>query len=249
MCAGRSVTIKKRAIGPDSSKLERRKSTRFHVPIPIEASWRGADGKAIKESAVGRHVNTHGGLLEMAAYPEVGTRVTLTNFFSAETAEVRVLATPHAREGASHGIVIELIVPSESFWGVSLQVKKACVELAKLEKSLRSEGIDLRLLREYQDAVECVRTAAHVARELRKRQLDGRNDNDVISSLASARLRRTTILTLELIADLDAGRVDSQTKDLEQLRLALDQACSRLEDLFRRKVPKGSVKTVKSTVG
>jgi len=69
--------------------------------------------------------------------PEVGNRITLTNFLSAETAEARVLATPHSREGVSHGIVVELIISSESFWGVNLQVKKASVELQKLEDSLR----------------------------------------------------------------------------------------------------------------
>ena len=104
------------------------------MAVPIEPSWRGPDGKAAKEAAVGRQVNAQGGLLEMATYPEIGSRVTLTNFFSAETAEARVLATPYTREGVSHGIVVELIVPSDTFWGVSLQVKKAGVELGKLEK-------------------------------------------------------------------------------------------------------------------
>jgi hypothetical protein len=231
------VAIKKRAMSPDGSKLERRKSQRFPVAVPIEVSWRGPDGKSAKEPAVGRQVNAQGGLLEMATYPEFGSRVTLTNFFSAETAEARVLATPYAREGVSHGIVVELTIPSESFWGVSLQVKKAGVELAKLEKSLQSEGIDLRLLQEYQDAVDCVRTAAQVVRELRERQLDGRDDDDVISSLTNARIRRVTNLSVELIADLDAGRIDSETKGIEELHLALDQACSRLKNLLNHNVP------------
>ena len=82
-----------------------------------------------------------------------------------------------AGEGVAHGIVVELTTPSETFWGVSLQVKKAGVELAKLEKPLlQSEGIDLRMLREYRDAVDCVRMAAQAVRELRERQLDGPRD-------------------------------------------------------------------------
>ena len=47
----------------------------------------------------------------MANYPEVGSRITLTNFLSAEAAEARVLAIPNSREGVSHGIIVELIVP------------------------------------------------------------------------------------------------------------------------------------------
>jgi len=231
------VIIKRRALGPDGSKAERRKSQRFPVAVPVEASWRGPDGMAAKESAVARHVNAQGGLLEMANYPELGSRVTLTNFFSAETAEARVLATPHGREGVANGIIVELIMPSETFWGVSLQVKKAGVELAKLEQSLQAEGIDLRLLREYRDAVDCVRTAAQVVRELRERQLDGREDDDVASSLAAIRIRRAANICLELIADLDSGKIGVQSKGLEDLYRALEQAGSRVKKLVAQNTP------------
>ena len=171
----------------------------------------------------------------MAHYPELGSRVTLTNFFSAETAEARVLATPHGREGVANGIVVELIAPSDTFWGVSLQVKKAGVELAKLEKSLQAEGIDLRLLREYRDAVDCVRTAAQVVRELRERQLDGRDDEDVASSLATIRIRRATNVAVELVADLDSGKIGDRTKGLEELHRALEQASTRVKKLVAQK--------------
>jgi hypothetical protein len=233
------VIIKRRGLSTDGSKVERRKSQRFPVVVPVEASWRCADGRAAKESAIARHVNVHGGHLEMATYPEIGSRVTLTNFFSAETAEARVLATPYSREGVSNGIVVELIVPSETFWGVSLQVKKAGVELAKLEKSLQSEGIDLRMLREYRDAVDCVRTAAQVVRELRERQLEGQDDEDVTSTLTAIRIRRATNICLELIADLDSGKIGGETKGLEELQRALDQAGSRVKNLVKRSAPDG----------
>ena len=57
----------------------------------------------------------------MDNYPDIGTRVSLTNFLSAATSEARVLANPSSREGVAYGIVVELIVPSEVFWGVNLQ--------------------------------------------------------------------------------------------------------------------------------
>src|SRR5271169_3546413 len=144
----------RRGTSPDGSKAERRKTSRFLVTVPIEASWRGPDGMAIKEQAVAKQVNANGGLLEMSNYPEVGSRITLTNFLSAEAAEARVLATPYSREGVSRGII---------------------VELKKLEKSLRSEGIDLRLLNEYRDAVDYIRTAALAVQQLREYQLRGRD--------------------------------------------------------------------------
>src|SRR5205807_1748212 len=101
--------MKRRPTAANGTKLERRKETRFPVSIPMQVSWKGADGVLMKEEAFARLVNAYGGLLEMANYPDLGTRVTLTNLLSAETMEARVLATPNSREGVSHGIVVELV--------------------------------------------------------------------------------------------------------------------------------------------
>jgi hypothetical protein len=223
----------RRGTSPDGSKQERRKANRFLVSVPVEVSWRGSDNKAVKEQAAARQVNSNGGFLEMATYPEFGSRITLTNFLSAETAEARVLGTPHSREGVSHGIVIELIVPSETFWGVNLQVKKTSIELQKLEQSLRSEGIDLRLLNEFRDAVDYVRTVALVVQQSRDRQLNGLDDKEIGSLLAVERIRRTTNHCLEVITDLDAGGITSETKGVEELYLSLEQACDRLKHLLK----------------
>jgi hypothetical protein len=227
----------RRGTSPDGSKVERRKARRFPVIVPIEVSWRGPDGMAIKEQAIARQVNANGGQLEMSTYPDVGSRITLTNFLSAEAADARVLATPQSREGVSHGIVVELIVPSESFWGVNLQVKKASVELQKLEDSLRSEGIDLRLLNEFRDAVDYIRTAAVVVQQLREQQMHGRDDGEVVLLLTAERIRRATNLCLEVVTDVDAGRVTPDTKGADELYRSLEQACDRLRHLLKSREP------------
>src|ERR1700726_4770296 len=100
--------MKRRPTAADGSKLERRKETRFPVSIPVEVGWKGAEGQPMKEQGLARQVNAHGGLLEMTNYPDLGTRVTVTNLLSAESNEARVLATPNSREGVAHGIVVEL---------------------------------------------------------------------------------------------------------------------------------------------
>src|SRR5277367_5794387 len=207
----------RRGTSPDGSKMERRRNTRYLVTVPIEASWRSPDGVAFKAQAIAKQVNANGGLLEMENYPEVGSRISVTNFLSAETAEARVLATPNSREGVSRGIIIELITPSDSFWGVNLQVKKTSVELQKLEKSLRSEGIDPRLLNEFRDTVDYIRTASLAVQQLRERQIQGRDDNEISSVLVAERIRRTANLCLEVITDLEAGRVTNETKGVEEL--------------------------------
>jgi hypothetical protein len=227
----------RRGTSPDGSKVERRKTSRYFVSVPIEVSWPGPDGIAIKEQAVARQVNANGGFLEMATYPEVGIRLTLTNFLSAAIAEARVLGTPYSREGVSHGIIVELIVPSEAFWGVNLQVKKVGIELQKLEKCLRSEGIDLRLLNEYRDVVDYIRNVSLAVQQLRDRQLHGLDNIEVSSKLAAERIRRTQNLCLEVVADLDAGDVNAETKGVEELYRSLEQACDHLRHLLKSRQP------------
>src|SRR5205807_1977091 len=84
---------------PDLAKAERRKSKRFPVVVPVEVVWRGPGGVSVKEEGLAKQVNAQGGLLQMKAYPEVGTRVELTNFLSAEAAQARVLALRRSKDG------------------------------------------------------------------------------------------------------------------------------------------------------
>jgi hypothetical protein len=232
-----------RSTSPDGSKEERRKTSRFLVAVPIEATWRNPEGVPVLVQAVAKQVNANGGFLEMSIYPTVGSRITLTNFLSAESTEARVLATPSSREGVSHGIIVELITPSESFWGVNLQVKKTSVELQKLERSLQAEGIDFRLLNEFRDTVDTLRTTALAVQQLREFQLTGREPDEIIEMLVSERVRRTTNLCHELVADLDAGKMSRETKALEELFDSLEQACDRLRHLLKSRQPERYVTT------
>jgi len=225
------MTIKKRPMSADGTSVERRKSHRFPVVVPIEVSWRGTDGIAVKQEAVARQVNANGGFLKMSIYPELGSRITLANFLSAQTAEARVLAAPHAREGVANGIIVELIVPNASFWGVDLQVKKTIVELQNLEKLLQCEDIDLRLVKEYRDAVDYIRTAAGTLQQLRECQFGGLDDGVLLSTLATDRIRRTINLCLEMSADLDAGRLKNESKGVDELYRAIEDLHNRIRQL------------------
>ena len=232
-----------RGTTPDGSKVERRKTIRFLVAVPVEASWRNSEGVPVLVQAVAKQVNANGGFLEMTIYPNVGSRITLTNFLSAESAEARVLATPNSREGVSHGIIVELITPSESFWGVNLQVKKTSVELQKLEKSLQAEGIDFRLLNEFRDTVDTLRTTALAVQQLREFQLKGHDDSEIISMLVADRVRRATNLSHELVADFDAGKISHSIKGVDELYDSLEQVCDRLRHLLKSRHPDRYVTT------
>jgi hypothetical protein len=233
----KSAILASRGTAPDGSKAERRKSHRYPVAVPIEASWRNLEGIPVLVQAVAKQVNANGGYLEMAIHPTVGSRITLTNFLSAESAEARVLATPSSREGVSHGIIVELITPSDSFWGVNLQVKKTSVELQKLEKALQAEGIDFRLLNEFRDTVDSIRTTSLAVQQLRELQLKGRDETEIKSMLVSERVRRINNLCQELVADLDAGHLSHGVKGVDELYDSLEQACDRLRHLLKSRHP------------
>lgn len=220
--------MKKRPMSADGTDLERRKSRRFPVVVPVEVSWRGSEGLALKEDAVARLVNDRGGYLKMAKYPLAGTRVTLANFLSAQTAEARVLAAPDSRPGVASGIVVELIVPNESFWGVDLQVNKTIVELQNLEKTLKQEEIDLRLVREYRDAMEHIGSITETLRRLRTSKSRASDDGELLSALAEERIRRATTVCLDVIADLDARRIRLDSARVEGLLQAMQQIHERL---------------------
>ncbi len=239
----KSAIMSGRGTTPDGSKAERRKTYRFLVAVPVDASWRNSEGVPVLVPAIAKQVNANGGFLEMTQYPTVGSRIMLTNFLSAESAEARVLATPNSREGVSHGIVIELITPSESFWGVNLQVKKTSVELQKLEKSLQAEGIDFRLLNEFRDTVDTLRTTALAVQQLREFQLKGQDSGEIVSLLVASRVRRATNLCHELVADIDAGKMSSKTKEVDELYDSLEQASDRLRHLLKSSHPDRYVTT------
>jgi hypothetical protein len=222
-----NVMMKKRPMSADGTDVERRRSRRFPVVVPIEVSWRGPNGMALKEDAVARQVNDKGGFLKMSKYPAVGTRVTLANFLSAQTAEARVLAAPDSRPGVASGIVVELIVPNETFWGVDLQVNKTIVELQNLEKALKTEEIDLVLVREYRDAMDHICSITETLQRLRNSKPRHSDDREVVSTLAGNRIRRATRVCLDVIADLDAGRIRQDSSNVEELVRAIQQLQQR----------------------
>ena len=201
----------------EGREVERRKGRRLPVTVPIEVSWRGPDGLSLKEEATARQVNENGAFLKMSNYPEVGTRVTLANFLSAQTAEARVLAAPNTRSGVASGIVVELVVPNEVFWGIDLQVNKTVVELQNLENALKAQDVDLRLVREYRSAIDNICGLMETLRQHRVSTSSASDDQDTLRDLAEDRVRRSNQLCMDVIADIDAGRIPENAMSVQEL--------------------------------
>ena len=208
------------------------------VIVPLEVSWCEPDGAVVKEGARAWQVNAQGALLQMRTYPPVGSRIQLVNFLSAESAEARVLGMRHSKEGELLGVAIELVVPSESFWGVNFHLKRTTAELFKLEQALRSGGIDLRLLKEFRDAVEYVRVVTGAFLELQECQLEGRDATKVVSLLVAERVRRAAYLCEEVNADLGSGQVPHEMRGLAELARVVERLQQRLRLALGPRAPR-----------
>ena len=220
-----------------NSQTEKRRGIRFPVIVPVEAKWQEASGKNIKETANAVEVNAQGGLLEMKVYPSVGSHLDLTNLLSGESFRARVVGTRRSAEGRVLGVAVELLIPSETFWGVNFRLKKTSAELVRLNRAMQSGNLDPRILREFRDAVDYVRKTAWAAEEWQERQLRQRDPHTILALITSERIRRATQLSNAISADLAAQEVTSETSGLEEFYQAVGHIHQRLADLFKNRNP------------
>src|SRR5438046_5298033 len=175
-----------------STQTEKRRGVRFPVVVPVEAKWQEASGKNIKEVANAIEVNAQGGLLEMKVYPSVGSHLDLTNLLSGESFRARVVGTRRSTDGRVLGVAVELLIPSETFWGVNFRLKKTSAELVRLNRAMQSGNLDSRILREFRDAVDYVSKTAWAAEEWQERELRRRSRPTKLSLITYERVVSTT---------------------------------------------------------
>jgi hypothetical protein len=175
----------------------------------------------------------HGGLLDMRGRPGIGSIIELTNLTSAKTASARVASLRTSVKSEVLGVAVELLTPSETFWGVTYRLKLATDGLLKLEKDIRSGGMDARVLREFRDAVDYVRKTAWALQELQERQTHQRDTATVRSLLTEERVRRATQLSRSLASDLDAHEVTDATIGVAELFHAINGLYQQLLNLLK----------------
>jgi hypothetical protein len=213
-------------------KPEKRRGARFPVVVPVEAKWQAANGKIMKEAANAVEVNAQGGLLQMNVYPSVGSHLDLKNLLSGEAFRARVVGTRRSTEDRVLGVAVELLIPSETFWGVNFRLKKTSAELVRLNHVMQSGNIDPRILREFRDAVDYVRKTAWAAEEWQERQLQRRDPHTVLPLITAERIRRATQLSDAISADLAAREVTTETAGLHDFFRAVGRVYRHLKDLF-----------------
>jgi hypothetical protein len=232
------VTKDKSAAEVPTSKGKNRRSDRYPVVVPVKVKWLEPSGAGIIEFAEAKEVNMHGGLLEIKGRPAIDSVIELTNLTSAKTASARVLALRPSKKSEVLGVAVELLTPSETFWGVTYRLKMATDDLLKLEKDIRSGGMDTRVLREFRDAVDYVRKTAWALQELQERQAQQRDTATVRSLLTEERVRRATQLNKGLTSDLDSHEVTDGTPGSADLFRAVEGLYQGLAGLFKSREPR-----------
>jgi hypothetical protein len=217
---------------PQPMRRENRRGARFRVVVPVEVRWQDAGGTSFKESAEAKEVNASGGLLEMRTYPPSGMRIELTNLLTSETSEARVTAIRRNKQGAIAGVGVELLVPSEIFWGVNFQLRTTSAQLARIGEAIKAGGVEPRILREFRDAVDYVRKTAWAVQEWQERQLKQHDPQTVIPLITAERIRRVTQLIRAILADLAAREVSRDTAGTEELFRAVESLHQRIAELF-----------------
>ncbi len=215
------------------SKGKNRRSDRYPVVVPVKVQWLEPRGAAVIEFAEAEEVNMHGGLLDMKGRPAIGSVIELTSLSSTKTASARVVSLRPSKKSEVLRVAVELLTPSETFWGVTFRLKKAIDDLLKLEKAIRSGGMDPRVLREFRDAVDYVRKTAWAIQELQERQAQQRDTATVRSLLTDERVRRAAQLSKALASDLDSHEVTDGTPGVSDLFRAIEDLYQRLGGLFK----------------
>ena len=230
------MTTNKLASELPVSKAKNRRSDRYPVVVPVKVKWLEPSGASVIEFAEAKEVNMHGGLLDMKGRPAINSVIELTNLSSTKTASAQVISLRPSKKGEVLGVAIELLTPSETFWGVTFRLKMAIDDLLKLEKDMkdvRSGRMDPRVLREFRDAVDYVRKTAWALQELQERQAHQRDTATVRSLLTDERVRRATQLSKALISDLDSQEVNDETAGAAELFRAIEGLNQRLAGLFK----------------
>ncbi len=215
------------AANPSRTKTEKRRGNRFPILVPVQAKWQEATGQTVIENAQAREVNAQGGLLDMKTFPSVGSQLELTNLLTGETCRARVVAI-RRRKGDLLGVAVELLVPSEAFWGLNFQLKKTSAELLDLEHAIRAGGIDQRILMDFREAVDHVRKTAWAVQEWQERQFLHHDPQTVLPLITAERIRRAVQLSNAVISDLTGQDVTRETPGIDNLL----QATGRLHQLL-----------------
>jgi hypothetical protein len=223
----------KPGLGAGGSRTEKRRGSRFPVVTFVEAKWHELSGHSAKETAQAIEVSALGGLLDMKTFPSVGTELELTNLLSGQVTRARIVGTRASKEGGAPKVAVELVKPSDTFWGLNFQLRKTSAELVKIEQEMKAGGIDGRILEEFRDSVDYVRKTAWAVQEWQERQIQKHDPQTVLPLITAERIRRATQLSIAIKTDLEKHEVTRETRGMREFYQAVESLYPTVAGLFR----------------
>ena len=98
--------------------IERRRSSRVPLSIPIKVYSREGGGELVDSPAEVLAVSRYGARLRLPFLPLLGSRIEILHGHSHEVREFRVISAKDAGE-AGFELGVEILYPTRNFWGVT----------------------------------------------------------------------------------------------------------------------------------
>ncbi len=100
--------------------IERRRSSRVWIRIPVKIYSNGAQGQPLDTPAEAIAVSRTGALLQIRVpfTPLLGARIEILNGLSQETRECRVIRVSESKDDGPSELGVELLYPGRNFWGI-----------------------------------------------------------------------------------------------------------------------------------
>jgi hypothetical protein len=220
--------------GPASNGITeeapRRRAKRLSLVVPLEVQWQEPQGGTVTEPARTRDMSPHGALLLMKNFPRANAVVTLKNLLTGESSQGRVAQMRRSGEGKLLGVAVELLVPSETFWGLTFQLQSASLQLMSIESSFQTSksGVDFRILGCLREVVGDLRQTAAAVQQWQELQLEGQDAYRVLDVVNRARVDRATHLLDELTADINSGAISPDHEEFGRFTRAVERLWERL---------------------
>ena len=98
--------------------LERRRSSRVPIRIPVKVFCAEPNGQALDTPAEAVCVSRYGALLRSPFLPPLGSRIEILHGVSHELRAFRVISARDRRDNGLFELGVEILYPARDFWGV-----------------------------------------------------------------------------------------------------------------------------------
>jgi hypothetical protein len=91
------------------------------------------------------------------------------------------------------------------------------VELQNLENALKAQDFDRRTVREYRSAIDNIFSLVEALRRQGAPTASTSDEEETLRDLAEDRFRRSNRVCMDVIADIDAGRIPDNAASVQEL--------------------------------